>query len=161
MSKISSNSGFTLIESIIYLALFSIVIAGGMIAAYGIIQSSDNGSNHITLQEEANFILRKINWAMTGSNTITVISSPPSLSVTKSGLPILLFDMSSSDLRLTRGSGSPITLNSSNIKISNLSFVKITGSGKTDAVATSFTLTTFQNGRNIAQNFSTTKYLRK
>ena len=159
--KNSKNRGFTLIEVVIYLALFTIIIGGGMVSTYSIIESTNAGSNQVTLQEEANFLLRKVDWALIGASSVSVIISPPTLIVTKTGLPTLLFDLNSSNLRLTRGGASPVILNSSNTKVSNLSFTHITGGGKPDAITTTFTLTTAQNGRNTSQIFTTTKYLRK
>jgi len=150
--NLKKDSGFTLIEVIIYIGLFSVIIGGGMVATYGIIQSTDNGSNHVILQEEANFLLRKVNWALTGAESFTTGSS---LSIVKDGIT-LVFDLDSENMRLTKASVTSI-LNSSSISVSNLTFTTV----KTNGITTSFTLTTAQNGRNITQNFSTTKYLRQ
>ncbi len=155
-----NQKGFTLIETIIYIALFAIIIGGGMVAAYQIIQATEASNNHITLQEEANFLLRKINWALSqpaigfgiGSSVLTVSSSPQ-----------LKFDFNSQNLQLTKGLDTPVILNSSAVTVSNLSFcnttctLPITSNG----VTTSFTLTTMQSGRPASQSFSTTKYLRR
>ena len=158
MEQKSYKKGFTLIEAIVYMALFFIIIGGAMVTTYGIIESVNAGTNHVILQEEANFLLRKVDWAMTGATAVTAVASPPSLSITKTGLPLLKFDVSGTNFRLTRGAGSPVILNSSSISLSNLSFTP-TGGGV--GVTTAFTLTTVQNGRNVSENFSTTKYLRK
>jgi prepilin-type N-terminal cleavage/methylation domain-containing protein len=161
-AKQKYNQGFTLIETIIYIALFSIVITGGMVATYQIMQGTDAAANKIIIQEEANFLLRKIDWAMTGANTISTTSSPPSLTITKTGPTVLKFDFSSpaGSIRLSKGGGSPSILNSSNIIISNLSFNPV-NIGSLHGINTVFTLTTNLNGRNATQTFSTTKYLRK
>ena len=161
MIKNSQKSrGFTLIEVIIYLALFSIIIGGGMVATYHILQSTDAGTNHVILEEEANFLLRKIDWALTGS-TLVAVPTSSTLQSTKNidGVSTLLtFNFSSPNLTLKRASGSANTLNSSSISVSALTFQKtVIGNG----VKTSFTLTTVQNGRNVTDNFSTTKYLRQ
>jgi len=153
MSKESKKkSGFTLIEVIIYIALFSIIIGGGIVATYEIIQSTDSGTNHVVLQEEANFLLRKINWALTGATSFTLGSS---LSIVKDG-DIYIFDLNSGNMRVTK-TGVTSILNSSSISVSNLAFT-LTG---TNGITTTFTLTTAQNGRNTTQDFSTTKYLRQ
>ncbi len=144
------QKGFTLIEVIIYIALFSIVIGGGMIAAYEIIQSTDSGTNHVIVEEEANFLLRKINWALSGATSPLSSLPASSLTVTKSGTPYI-FDLNSNNLRINN-----IILNSSSIKVSNLTF----SSPGSNGVTTSFTLTTQQNGKNITESFFTTKYLR-
>jgi type II secretory pathway pseudopilin PulG len=148
------NRGFTLIETIIYLALFALVVGGGMVAVYQIISSTDATNNKVILQEEANFLLRKIDNTLTGAVAVSVSSSPPTLVVTKSGPQT--FASPSNDLTLNSK-----VLTSGSIKVSNLTFERIPGSGgRPDMVVTSFTLTTNQNGRASTQNFSTTKYLR-
>jgi prepilin-type N-terminal cleavage/methylation domain-containing protein len=144
------NTGFTLIEVIIYLALFSIVIGGGMVATYQIIQSKDSGANHVIMEDEANFLLRKINWALTGATPPISPLPASTLTVSKSGTNYT-FDLNSNNLRLNN-----IVLNSSSIKVSNLSFT----SPGTNGITTSFTLETMQEGRKVTQPFSTTKYLR-
>ncbi len=152
MKQYKNNSGFTLIEVIVYIALFSIIIGGGMIAVYEVIQSTDAGTNHVTMEEEANFLLRKINWALTGATSFTTGSS---LSIIKSG-STYVFDLNSGNLQLTDG-GTIYILNSSSISVSSLSYNSIGSNG----VTTSFTLKTIQNGRNVTESFSTTKYLRQ
>ncbi len=147
-----NRAGFTLIESLIYIALFAIVIGGGMIATYQIIESSAALTNHSVLQEEANFLFRKVSWVVTGATSMSNSSS--SLTVTKSinGIPTsFTFNYASPNLKLQG-----ITLNSSSISIPNLTFQKTSlGNG----IVVNFTLTTVQNGRNISQDFSYTKYI--
>lgn len=160
--------GFTLIETLLYIALFSIIIGGGMIATYQIIEGTDAGKNQVILQEEANFLLRKINWALTGATNISIPSSSTptnNLVLTKNinGIETALtFNLSGNNLTMKRQSAPAIILNSNSLKVSNLLFTKMPEiSGRPDGVITDFTLTTFQNGRNTTQSFSTTKYLRK
>ena len=153
-----SGAGFTLLETLIYLFLFTIVIGGGMIAAYNIIEGTNAAYNHVILQEEANFLFRKISWALTGATAISTPSAT-SLSVTKTGSPDLLLDFSDPNIRLTQGLGSAVVLNSSSIKVSGVLFAIETGA--LDKVTTSFTLTTVQNGRPATQDFTFTKYLRQ
>ncbi len=155
-----NQKGFTLIETIIYIALFAIIIGGGMVAAYQIIQATEASNNHIILQEEANFLLRKINWALSqpaigfgiGSSVLTVSSSPP-----------LTFDLDCSNPNACNLRLNAIILNSSAVKVSSLSFCNTScvPSITSNGVTTSFTLTTMQNGRPASQGFSTTKYLRQ
>jgi len=161
-----NQKGFTLIETLVYIALFAIVIGGGMIATYQIIQATDADTNHTILQEEANFLLRKIDWALTNSSTIAIVGN--TLTVTEPLLPPeqnrLVFDLDSGNLRLRRFDDatnvmfSSNSLNSINLAVSNLSFVSLSGA---KGVKAAFTLTTAQNGRLATEDFSTTKYLRQ
>ena len=51
--------GFTLIETMIYTALFSIIIGGGIVSAYQIITSTQGSSNQLISEQEADFLMRK------------------------------------------------------------------------------------------------------
>ena len=157
------QKGFTLIETIIYLALFVIVIGGGMVAAYQIIESTEANKNHVILQEEANFLLRKINWALTGATSVAETGTTLTVQKPIGGASTqLVFSLNGSSLELARSLGTPSSLNTSNIALSNLAFAKTLGAGgRPDALTTTFTLTTLQNGLNDSQTFSTKKYLRQ
>ncbi len=151
--------GFTLIEAIIYIALFAIIIGGGLAASYQIIQSTDAAQNHVILQQEANFIFRKIEWALTGA---TAVNTPNTytLGVTKGSL--LTFTQNTGSLTLQRASDSSVILNSSSVIVNLFSVAKIVGSGgKPDSVKVDFTLTLAQSGMPTTQSFSFIKYLRK
>jgi|SRR3989344_3567692 len=152
-----NQKGFTLIESIIYLALFTIIIGGGLVATYQIIQGAEGAVNHVTLQGEANFLFRKIDWALTGA---TFITAPYTfqLDVTKGGS--LTFTQADGNITLDRGSG-PVILNSSSIVVNFLNFQVVEESGKPKKVIVDFTLSTFQSGKVASQAFTMTKYLRQ
>jgi hypothetical protein len=149
------------------------VIGGGMTAVYQIIQATEANYNHVILQEEANFLLRKINWAISGSS-ITIPSSTVPYSDTDlivTGDEVYSLCLIGTDLFVkpnsnatTCSTSSPI-LNTSSVKISLTPsrhlFERLIVSGKPDAVVTNFTLTTAQNGRPASQAFSFIKYLRK
>src|SRR5579864_282684 len=134
-----------------------------MIATYQVIQATNANYNHIVLQEEANFLLRKIDWALTGATSV-IVPSAIDLESTKNAV-VYVFNLCGTNLTLQTGAGatctnSPITLNSSNVTVSELSFIKTTAVGKPDSITTSFTLTTAQNGKEATGNFSFIKYLR-
>ncbi|MEK7606236.1 MAG: prepilin-type N-terminal cleavage/methylation domain-containing protein [Patescibacteria group bacterium] len=62
--KTNTKSGFTLLETIIYFALFGFLIIGGFLAAYQIIESSHRIADKTAREAEADFILRKIDWVL-------------------------------------------------------------------------------------------------
>lgn len=160
-----SGAGFTLIEALVYIALFAIIIGGGMVAVYQIIESTNASYNHVILQEEANFLFRKINWALTGAERVESPSSNQLVISDKPGFPPLTFTQNGDKLTLQRSTNAAVELNSGSIAVlgSSLSFtgIDITPTdGVFEGVTTIFTLETEQNGRQASQNFSTTKYLR-
>ncbi len=157
----TTQKGFTLIETLIYITLFTIVIGGGMVAAYQIIQAANASQNYIALQEEANFLLRKIDWTMSGVTQICSISTNK-LAVTKSYPTVCtiysesILTITQNSITLASGNGISVPLNSSSIIISDASFISA-GNG----VTAKFTMTSSIDGRNISESFSTTKYLRQ
>jgi len=154
-----TRDGFTLIETIIYAALFSTIIGLVIGAVYQIVDGSGALEKSITTDTEAHFLTRKIEWAL---SSVSVINLPASgatgatLSVDKVSYaenPII-FDLDANNLRIKKGAGNPIILNSSNVVISDLQFQHLApGTYRPAAVQFSFKA----NG----ENYSTTIYLRK
>lgn len=66
------NKGFTLLETIIYLGLFSVLMSGALVAVYTLLQSGTQNLNAISIQAEGTFINRKLSWALSGATTVTV-----------------------------------------------------------------------------------------
>lgn len=153
------RKGFTLIETIIYVALFSVIISLVIGAVYHIIDSSANLQRSITADSEAHFLARKIEWALTGISAINLPVSGTtgaSLSVDKVNYaqnPIV-FDLDSNNLRVKKGLASPVILNSANVTVSDLQFEHLAaGLYRPAAIKVNFKV----NG----EPFLTTIYLRK
>ena len=151
--------GFTLIETIIYAALFSVIIGLTVGAVYQIIEGSEDLQKNIIADAEAHFLTRKVEWALTG---VSIINSPASglagasLSLDKVGYaqnPVV-FDLDSNNLRVKKGLANPVILNSGNVAISDLQFEHLAaGLYRPAAIRVSFKV----NG----EPFSTVIYLRK
>ena len=150
----AGKAGFTLIETVIYIALLGVLIGGGVVAAFYILDSAGKNKSDINVQAEGNFIVRKIEWALIGSLINSI--SATSLSVTKSGLSLAFSYDGARYLKLDSGAGAS-NLNSSLVTITTVGGVIFTdipaASGKPRAVSASFNV----NGK----NFNLTKYLRK
>lgn len=163
-----SGAGFTLIETLLYLGLFSIVIGGGMLATYGIIQGTQRGASQVAIAEEANFLLRKVDWMLTGvDSALGGVASPASgssqvLTVSKLGVAgSVSLTRNGSNAELTVGSDPMAVLNSSSVKVTALSFVRTTATGQPDSIKTTFTISSSLSGSAISQDFEITKYLRQ
>ena len=160
----SKNQGFTLIEALIYLALFAVIIGGISMVAYALVESTGSSQTRISIQEEAGFLLGKLDWALTGAQTITVTAS--TLTVNKynfGGSNPLIFDLNAGKVRLKTASAAAVNLNNDDITVSVLSFTDIpAAAGKPQGVTASFTVQKpSPRGEVISQSFVTTKYLRQ
>ena len=164
MNKVQTTcAGFTLIETLVYLGLFAIIMVGIVATAYGVFESNGRSQTKTMVQNEGDFMLAKINWALTGATAISVVNSPLSLTITRASNPTsVVFDQSGNYLEINRNGAGGVNLNNSNVQIQNLSFINAGHGTPTESVAVSFNLlANTPNGTQYSQNFQTTKYLRK
>lgn len=65
------KQGFTLIETILYIALLGMLLSGVIVASYQLIDSTRKVDSKNITQQEGNFVIRKIDWALNGMTTVT------------------------------------------------------------------------------------------
>jgi type II secretory pathway pseudopilin PulG len=165
---IFKNKGFTLIETLIYLGLFGILIGGAVVAAYSLLEGNGRTQTRALIQEEGNFLIQKMNWALAGIKSIetpTVGLSNSQLSLIKWDLTMnpIVIGLTASDITISKNNATPVTLNNPDILVSNLIFDHIYDGGTSpESLKYSFTLTgKTPNGANISQNFVGEKFIRK
>jgi type II secretory pathway pseudopilin PulG len=176
-TKKKTPAGFTLIETLVYLALFALIMVGLIGSAYNIFEGNNRTQTKTTLQEEGDFLLAKINWVLIGLNPVNGIVGPVlggsglTLEVNKTD-PLIInpvcLTLTSGKVQIKKdGSICSITsgyidLNNSNTTVSALSFDHQGSASGPEWVAASFTLNTkTPEGHTYSQDFTTTKYLRK
>ncbi len=159
------QKGFTIIETIIYIALFSILLSGGFVTAFQLLQGSDVLAGKSTVQSEGNFVLEKISWAMSGVKSIDYPTSLPDSDklriVRHDGIQVDIC-LDGTKIRMQEvGIGSLIscnlllyTITSDNVSVSNLKFHYIPQTGSSLA---GITVNMTINGK----DFTATKYIRK
>lgn len=161
--------GFTLIEVILYLALFAMIFGGIIVSAYNVIEGSGRTQSRAQMQEEGEFLLGKITWVLSGAQTInspSIGDESSILSVTKYNGATLQVKLDDANLELNNA-GTSTVLNASGISIvpGSLKFKHQMDSGigiNPESVESEFTLTAkTPNGQDITQDFSSTTYLRK
>ncbi len=143
------SRGFTLIETIIYIALFSLLIGTAFITAYQIIDGSSRLNRKNITQEEGNFVLRKINYALTGISSFT--NTPNTLHTNKYNGNQIDIKLAPTKIKMTESSGPSDFITTDNVSVSSLQFTGIAGT------PAGITATVTIDG----VNFSITKYLRK
>ncbi len=126
----SRYTGFTLIETVIYIALLSVITTFMIGVLYQIIGSQNQNRSKIEVESEANFMLQKIGWALSGAQTI----NQPAVNATASTLSVnrytasqnpVVFDFASSTLRIARGTNNPAPLGSGRVYVSQVLFTHI------------------------------------
>lgn len=164
------QKGTTLIELTIYLGLFGILVGGAVVGAFNIFEGSSRSQTRAMLQEEGDFLLGKINWVLSGAQSI---ASPPasptgtvgtSLLVSKwdttIGNPILI-SLSGTDLSISTSSNpTGQILNNADVRVSRLLFTHTQASGDNanpETIQFSFTVSALTpNGMTVSEYFPTT-----
>lgn len=128
------NRGFTLIEVLMYLALYCVLIGGAVLAAYNVFEAGGRGETAAMVAEEGQYLTEKINWAL-GAEA----AQHPA------------FDVGSGTLRLAWGSSAPENISNNAVRVSDFSLATTS-----DTFSASFTLTArTPNGFSYAQAFTT------
>lgn len=165
--------GFTLIETVIYIALLGMLMSGTVVGAYQIFESTGRDRTKTMLQEEGDFLIAKVAWALSGAETMhsPVITAPPcsatstSLSLTKrdSSVGLLSFSHSGTNIFITQKEEPPALLNNANIEIISLSFKRCSNGGiNPESVETSIILgARTPNGSIVSRTFSSVNYLQR
>lgn len=144
---VSGQAGFTLIEMIFYILFITLIIGGSLGIVYQLLSNSESLRSGIAVEEEANFILKKLIWVL---NDTTAVNSPAvngtstSLSVNKNSFPDnpVVIDLDGGDIRIKKGSNAALALNGYRFTASDLNFelIREGSDPDTDLINVSFLL---------------------
>ena len=137
-----SDEGFTLMETMIYIALFGILMSGAVVGAYNLLEGSGRNIAATRIQEEGTFLNRKINWALSGATNASVSGGGSTLTITRPDLgaqsPLVIFGTGSA-VTIARGVGAPTQLNSDRFPVKNVVFTyQASVNGRPPSVAINF-----------------------
>ena len=129
-NKLTNASGFMLIEVLMYLALFGIIVGGSVSVFYSLLEGSEKVNGDALISSEAEFILGKINWMLSGDVTLEEPLSGESgnkLRVSKNNFPDnpLVLEKVDDDILLQRGGNEANILNNSLVEIQDLNFESV------------------------------------
>ncbi|MBI2482080.1 MAG: prepilin-type N-terminal cleavage/methylation domain-containing protein [Candidatus Vogelbacteria bacterium] len=127
-----TKQGFTLIEVIIYIALFGLLIGGALVATYEIISSDNHQQLAIITAQDSAFIKAKITWVLSGATNI--YSTGNSLVIDNPSLGLITLEEVDHNLTIKRGSNPALPLNSSLLKITDVNFIVTTSSVTTNLI---------------------------
>ncbi|MBI2621281.1 MAG: prepilin-type N-terminal cleavage/methylation domain-containing protein [Candidatus Levybacteria bacterium] len=160
------NKGFTLIEFILYMGIFTILLTVTLQMFGSIFDVQLESEAHSSVESDGRFILSRFSYDISRAQSISApvsYGSPsPSLSIVINGQTIT-YSLGSSDFLLqNEGTGTMDQLNSGETSVSDLSFMRLEGDSGKDVIQILFTLTsetTKRSGKEI-NTFQTTAGMR-
>lgn len=168
------SRGFTLIETLVYLSLFSLIMGGVVVSAFQVFESTGRSQTRSMIQEEGDFLVGKVDWVLSGIQGINAPATPAvgapctqsdTLSVTKwDGLiGTVVVNISGGNMVIARNGSSTQPLNNNNTTVTNLLFKHcFAGGNNPESIATSFTVSArTPNGMMLTKDFFTSDYVRK
>lgn len=129
MTKHLTKRGFTLLETMIYIALFSILMSGLLLSAYSLIESGERNRESLLITEEGMFVERKFAWALTNATDVMLVNQK-TLRIERPDLGFenpLVFSEESGMLYLSRGDGPKTPLVSKEFVVNNTEFAVESG----------------------------------
>lgn len=168
--KLQKEKGFTLIELLLYTTAASIIVFTTTSLLQFTLQSRVKNQTIAEVEQQGLQVMQLITQTIRNA---TAINSPAigesgaslSLVVVDGASSPTVFDSSSGEVRIKEGTGALVSLTSSRVTISNLSFQNLSRVGTPNTIRTSFTLTYINpSGRNefeFSQNFYGSADLRK
>jgi type II secretory pathway pseudopilin PulG len=115
-------SGFTLIETILYCALLSVLMTGTIVTVFTLLESSRYTAHQTAIITEMSFIDQKMTWLLKGASTVTVIDSQ-TLLIQRPDLGTqspLTLSADNETLLLTQGTEGPLPLTGLPYRITNV-----------------------------------------
>lgn len=154
------NKGFTLIELILYIAILTIMMNALIPFAWNIIQAGAKSSTEQEVFSTARYVSERIKYEIRNASGINSVSAN-SISLTElvaANNPTVI-DLSANQVRIKLGASSPVVLNSTNTKVTDLTFTNYTSSdNKTKNI--DFTLTVTGNYSSAGQEYTDSTSLR-
>ncbi len=158
--------GFTLIEVLLYIALFSILIGGAVVCAFDLLETALNGGTRTMLAQETDFLLAKVSWELNDASEIA-LPATGAVRITHAhdtqNDPVV-FLHTGTDLTLARHGESAVPLNNSNVKVEVATFALGSSADpeSPSKVETVFTLSArTPNGLVLTRIATSTVYVRK
>ena len=154
------RKGFTIIETVIYTALLALVFTTLLLAVNQLLETKNQVAARLEVEEEANFLMGKIAWALSGASAITA-PAPGATSTTltaqqfNSARDPLTIGLSDGTMRMQYGAGATTTLSAESVVVRTLVFEHVAGSGN-PAVRITLVLDTYSVGQFARHGAQTT-----
>lgn len=155
-NKNHSRQGFTLLELIVFVAIFSFTIVGFISILVSITKVQVKQGAAAEVSQQSQYVLQTLQYYVERSSLIeadaNTASSSVKLRMTSSAEDPTLIFTSGTTVYVKVGAGADLPLTSSRVAVSNLSFIKKSNSPAKDSVSLSFTIA--YSTQNLQQQFS-------
>ncbi|EKD33411.1 MAG: hypothetical protein ACD_76C00036G0004 [uncultured bacterium] len=132
-NKQNRQSGFTLVEAIVVIAVLAVVGGLGIAFFLNVLTGSEKAKSQALIQEEARFALRRIEYEirqaqgfeLTADFNVNLAATPASsldLDMADVLLDPTVFDVSAGVLRISQAGGAAEELTSDNVSVTDLTF---------------------------------------
>jgi Tfp pilus assembly protein PilE len=135
--------GFTLIEVILYVSLVTVLMSALIPFSWSVIGSSAKSSSQQDLFSQARFISERIKYEIRNANSInSVTATSIDLNTATNSSTVIAYDSTNKKVTITYGlTGTPVTLNANNTRVTGLTFTDNTSFGfETQNIQFSLTL---------------------
>jgi len=108
--------GFTLIETLLYIALAGFLMTGTMLTVFGLLESASKNSSAAVVQNEGAFVIRKIEWEFMKDTAVQYRINAGALELSYDGVtyvPLTTANVVVSAVNVVSTSGVPRTLSAS------------------------------------------------
>ncbi len=146
--------GFTLIEALIYIALYSFIIGSVVLCVYGLSQNGDLFASRNSVSGEGEFVTAKLNWAMGSLKSIDYPTSgyDTVLRVTRTDDSKVWIKFENGIVKMSTDSGANYTdLTTTNVTVDALGFKRISGTPSGIEASTTINGITFMTRRYLQQ----------
>lgn len=154
-----NNRGFTFIELILYISIVTIMLTALIPFAWNVIEGGVKSSVEQEVFSQARYVSERIKYEIRRSSGITSVGAT---GISLTNFPpdtTTVIDLFSEKVRINKNGTGPITLNSDDTKVTNLTFTDYTSSDqKTKHIG--FTLTVEANFASQRHEFQETVTLR-
>ena len=141
--------GFTLIESVVYIALLGFLMSAVLLSVFSISQNSSLFTAKTSASDEGAFVVGKLNWAFGDLRSVNTPSSGygQSLTIIRNDGTQVDVRLSGGVLQMKVGSGSYIDLTTGNVQVTSIGFQNIAGTPSGIEASTTINGTIFTTRR--------------
>lgn len=112
-------AGFTLLETLVYMSLLSILLSGAFGVLYGIMESAKRYNLRTQIISEGNYVQSKLKYLFYSAASVSVSYSAITFHPLNNPAQVVQVSLQNGHLVIQRGSSTPVSVTSDNIIVQN------------------------------------------